>query len=271
MWRWLIERQLFLAGGAALLTAGSLLRLGGSGWDVSVVWVGLATLGFYHLARTDGAAWRSGWSVWLWVGLPSLATIGLAVGFDVAELGLLGVGAGLALLYVLPYQWPVGDAGVRVRPGGLRRVGLLKVGVVAGVWALVSAGWPGLRMHAEIGQVVWLVMERFLFVAGITLPFELRDRLVDRRAGLVTWAHVLGTRRIRWASWGVLVISLVVGLVSPVHRDLLGWVGLLGAHGLAGWLVWRAHTRRRWLYDLGLDGTLWVLAGGEVLWALLGF
>ena len=57
--------------------------------------------------------------------------------------------------------------------GGLRRVVWLKVPLIAGVWATATT----LHMDAAFDPLLWA--QRFVFIASLTLPFDIRDLNVD--------------------------------------------------------------------------------------------
>ena len=57
--------------------------------------------------------------------------------------------------------------------GGLRRVVWLKVPLIAGVWATATT------LHPEVSFDPLLWAQRFVFIASLTLPFDIRDLDVD--------------------------------------------------------------------------------------------
>lgn len=251
MLKLLVDSQIYIAAGAAFLTAGSLHRLGVAPLSLTSIWVFLATLSFYRLARSPRGivAFLCAEGSYL---LPVTGILALYMGSGqvmlVACLGLL------ALAYLLP---------LLSTRGGLRSLGLLKVPLVGVVWAGTCAGLPALEASASPGTAALLLVERFLFITAITLPFEVRDLRVDRRAGLETLAHRFGVRAIRRWSVPFLGLSLLVCAHSvaadPRH------LSLLLAHGVACWVTLTATPATRWRFDLGLDGTILLLAAGELL------
>ena len=59
--------------------------------------------------------------------------------------------------------------------GGLRKVGWGTTPLSAAVWATATTH------HPELGWDSILWIHRFVFIAGLTLPFDIRDLDVDRR------------------------------------------------------------------------------------------
>ena len=90
----------------------------------------------------------------------------------------------LALLYALPL----------FRGKRLRDLPYIKIFLIAGVWTWISVGLPAIELQ-HFGTDTWLMMaERALFIFGITLPFDLRDQLADREAGVKTLASLSDVR-----------------------------------------------------------------------------
>ena len=58
--------------------------------------------------------------------------------------------------------------------GGLRKVVWVKTPLIAAVWATATTH------HPELGWDGVLWVQRFVFIAGLTLPFDIRDLDVDR-------------------------------------------------------------------------------------------
>lgn len=78
----------------------------------------------------------------------------------------------LTILYIIPFL------------GGfqknLRKISYLKIFVVAGVWAGVTATIPQLAVEYEIdSNLVLGFVQRLLFVLALILPFEIRDMQLD--------------------------------------------------------------------------------------------
>lgn len=255
MIHWLVRSQVYIASGAGLLAAGALVRFGDEPWRLTTLWVFLATLVYYNLARSSPAVptaeplLRHGVVLVL-----ALVVVVMAVWLN-PEQRLLVVTLGvLGLLYLLPI--------ISHRAGSLRQIGLLKVPLVGLVWAGMTAGLPALASTALPEGWWWVILERFAFVCAIMLPFEMRDRRLDRSAGLRTVAHVLRPMWLRRLGVGLLIVSLAVSVWSPVGRSATAWSTVVLAHVLAGVLTLYATPQSEALCDIGLDGTLLILAAG---------
>ncbi|QDU71223.1 UbiA prenyltransferase family protein [Mucisphaera calidilacus] len=260
MLSWLVNSQLYLAAGAALLTAGSLIRLGGDPQSATVAFVFAATLTFYNVARSVPLLRASRTVSTRWnntVLILMLATTAwLATRLSLPQWQILLMMSLLAVGYLIPFL-----------PGtqSLRSFGLLKVPIVATVWAGTCVGLPASETGADILQTISLAAERFVFIAAITLPFEIRDRRTDRDAGLTTLPHTIGHRRTSHLALGFITLSLLLAVISPLPRSATGSITLILAHALAATLVALPRLKPTHRCDYGLDGTLILLAAGECL------
>lgn len=136
----------------------------------------------------------------------------------VVGLALL-VSAAVTLLYAgLP-----GERGMR---HALRRMPGIKMVWIAGAWGTVTALWP-LWWASGAGSNLppvtpWLWTERFLIIAALTLPFDLRDAEWDP-ASMRTWPQLLGPQATRsLAILMVLAAACIRWHVLPDPTALLG-------------------------------------------------
>ncbi len=99
------------------------------------------------------------------------------------QLHLLAPGL-LALLYALPL----------FRKKRLRDLPYIKIFLIALVWTWLTVWIPAIELQ-QFGQNTWLMLlERACFLFGITLPFDLRDRETDHRAGIKTLPALMDVR-----------------------------------------------------------------------------
>lgn len=97
-------------------------------------------------------------------------------------------------------------------PGGknLRNVSGLKIGIIATVWAIVTVVFPLAHSNTGFGETeLLLLLQRFLFIMALALPFEIRDLKSDALS-LGTIPQRIGIKNTK-----------ILGVV------LLGLVGLL--------------------------------------------
>jgi len=97
--------------------------------------------------------------------------------------GLYAAGLLIAALYPLPFI-------LSRKGGGLRSIPGLKLFLIAGIWAYVTAGIPGIMAGNFSFEAV---LERFFWTAALTLPFDVRDMQVDA-GSIKTIPHYIGQR-----------------------------------------------------------------------------
>ncbi|MFD1467403.1 hypothetical protein ACFQ48_04135 [Hymenobacter caeli] len=257
----------WLAGAAAAQTAATLHHwgpVGASGYRV-VALVFAATLLVYNLdavlpfkhrepAGTSGRkAWQQRHRRAL-AGLAAAAALGggylfLADGWW-HYLPLLVPLAALALLY----SWPLGRW--RGRPRSLREIPLLKVFLIAGVWAAITVGLPVLALHRPLAEGAGLLGQRFLLVLALAIVFDIRDYGRDRRAGTRTFPGVLGVAGARRLALGLLAASAALGL----GRGAPPLAVLLPAALAAAVIAAAEESRGDYFFALLADGVLLVQA-----------
>ena len=157
---------------------------------------------------------------------------------------------GLALLasaaVTLLYAGLPGERGVRQ---ALRRMPGIKMVWIAGAWATITALWPiwwaSGASSALPASTAGLWAERFLVIAALTLPFDLRDAQWDP-AGMRTWPQLLGPQATRALAVLMLLVAAClrwalmphpIALVGPASMALaaaragqdrtIGYYGLL--------------------------------------------
>ncbi len=137
---------------------------------------------------------------------------------------------------------------------GWRGVPHLKWPAIALAWGLATGWLPLQFLTGAEGLNGWTALQSIaaqtLFVAGITLPFDVRDLPVDP-AGLRTVPQQINTRFTL-----VLAVTLVVMSMAGFWTlDGTPARALAGAFALAG--VFLAHrNREEWIFSLWLDGSL---------------
>jgi 4-hydroxybenzoate polyprenyltransferase len=180
-------------------------------------------------------------------------------------LALAGVAGALALAYSLPVR--------RGRTAGLRSFGLLKIFLIAAVWAVVTTILPPLDAGDAVltRDVCLLFVERFLFVFAITLPFDIRDRALDLASGVRTIPVRVGTS----ASKAIVGAAIVAYLALKVaHYGLRTPLALAPSAVSAGYvallLVALSEGRRDYYFSLLWDGAILVQATLALAFARAG-
>ena len=175
-----------------------------------------------------------------------------------APTALLATCAAITVLYAgLP-----GERGIRQ---SLRRIPGIKMLWIAGAWATITALWPlwwasGMESGLPEGTVL-LWGERFLVIAALTLPFDLRDRRWDPD-GMRTWPQLLGPVGTRVLG---LMFLIAAGLLRWALQPTPGWNAFLGPAAMAVAVLAAREDR-----PLGYYGLLDALLIADAAFLLLG-
>lgn len=79
----------------------------------------------------------------------------------------------------------------------LREIPCLKIFLISMVWAATTILLPIIQSGQTFGKwhVITMLIERFIFVFAITIPFDIRDMKTDEHAGLQTIPLIIGEKR----------------------------------------------------------------------------
>ncbi|UAB74402.1 hypothetical protein [Mesoflavibacter sp. SCSIO 43206] len=92
----------------------------------------------------------------------------------------------------------------------LRQISGLKVHIIAAVWAFTTVVLPILNNHQELTTKVWItVLQNFVFVLALMVPFEIRDLKFDS-IKLATIPQQIGVKKTKIL--GVLLLLIFLGL-----------------------------------------------------------
>ena len=137
---------------------------------------------------------------------------------------------------------------------GWREIPRLKWPVIAFAWGLVT-GWLPLQFISSVSALDgWTlgasIGAQTLFVAGITLPFDVRDVFIDP-AELRTIPQQTGTRFTTALAVSLVLISMgaFYGLDHSLARTAAGAMALIG-------IALAPTVRKEWVFSLWLDGCL---------------
>jgi 4-hydroxybenzoate polyprenyltransferase len=152
------------------------------------------------------------------------------------------------------YSVPVVYRKRSVKP--LRRVPLLKVFLIAYVWAMVTALFPLMDAGVYIldAQVLLLFLRRFMFILALALLFDIRDFTYDRHTNTLTVPGLIGVNYTKLLSLGLLTVySLLVVATETGSTE----IALLVAAVMAAVVVWFSSELKPRLYFLLLaDGVM---------------
>ena len=145
---------------------------------------------------------------------------------------------------------------------GLRNIPGVKLFLIAIVWALSCVLLPVLELESNIeaavtvNDTILLIAKRFLFIAAITVPFDIRDLFQDKTNELKTIPVILGEKQSLLICQGLLAAYLILLFLFTKSFDSNFW-GLTLTIFLSGWLIFRSKwERNEYYYFLYLDGTM---------------
>ncbi|UOR04422.1 UbiA family prenyltransferase [Hymenobacter aerilatus] len=179
-------------------------------------------------------------------------------------LHLTGFLSHLALISVL-YSLPL--VRVRGRWRALRDLPLLKVFLIAYVWAAVTVWVPALYLGVPLStpELQLLFARRFFLILALAFVFDIRDYTKDRLTGTYTFPGVFGVRATKWVALAALLISCVL---LPHNLTLYQGLLLLLPAALAAAVIWYAdETRPDYYFALLTDGVM-IVYFLAVYWAM---
>ena len=135
---------------------------------------------------------------------------------------------------------------------GWRDVSRMKLPVIAITWGLATVWVPGVMSGEgpwEVNLIVRAIAQS-TFIAGLTIPFDVRDLQIDP-AAMNTVPQRIGQRR---AAMIALLLILLSGCFFMVAGNALA--PMIAAACAIPWVVYGRSARDEWLYSIILDGCL---------------
>ncbi|MBK9507454.1 MAG: hypothetical protein IPO03_19030 [Bacteroidetes bacterium] len=107
----------------------------------------------------------------------------------------------ISLLYGIPIRF--GKKHFR-----LRDIGVTKIFMIAFVWAFIGSFLPATNSELPIvsGDVILLFFAHYLFIFGITLPFDIKDLTIDAQHQVKTIPAIIGIQK----SYNLSFLSLLL-------------------------------------------------------------
>ncbi len=235
------------------------------------VFVFLATLFTYNLSsvysflkrpfqkkyKESEQWWQRNKKLLAFIGIASIAiALGVYLYFDLSinlwvllHLALISIGYTVPVVYKSDKVWP------------LRNIPLLKVFLIAYVWAIVTALFPLMNAGAADWdlQTMMLVFRRFLFILALALLFDIRDYAYDRSMRTLTIPGFIGIQNTKRLS--VLLLLIYTSIVIAAETGTVQWALIAGAM-VAGLIVLFSDEHKpRVYYAILADGAMLVHAG----------
>lgn len=164
---------------------------------------------------------------------------------------------GISVCYGLPL-FSIGD-----KKFGLRNIPGLKLFLITLVWSMSIVLLPILEAQA-IQQIIIsmrdatiLIAKRFLFIAAIAIPFDIRDLFDDKQFGLKTIPVAWGEKNAYLICQVLLVGYLVLLFLFKGNGFNTDFLALTASIILTGWLIFRSKWEKdEYYYFFYLDGSL---------------
>lgn len=267
---WLLYSNVFIAICAMAFTLqGYLLLHQAIRWDLVAVMSGVATLFVYLLIRVAATArireyhaeerwdfflrYHRVWRVIVVIAFFACLILYFLLPFRIQMVLLLpGV---ISVFYGLPF-------GKKEKPFRLRDFGVTKIFMISFVWAFIGSMLPAVNaeLRAFDKEVLILFAANYFFIFGITLPFDLKDLIVDAKSEVKTIPALLGEQNTYSLSYLCLFISDglhawlqhlsasdAYDFTSPVSYSIL----------VAGAIIFLTSKKKESIYYFGLlDGSI---------------
>ena len=146
---------------------------------------------------------------------------------------------------------------------GLRNIPGLKQFLITLVWTMSTVLLPILEAQEHhlttisMRDTTILIAERFLFIAALTIPFDIRDLFEDKKSGLKTVPVVWGEKNAYLFCQGLLICYVILLLLfrnNGFNADF--WASTITVI-LAGWLIFKSKwEKNEYYYFFYMDGIL---------------
>jgi len=139
----------------------------------------------------------------------------LAIGFIAPSLKInTFIFYAITLFLCLFYFFPI--LKINRQAFSIRQIPYLKIFFISIIWSFTTVIPTAFEFQIDItdSRIYIALISRFFFIFAITLPFDIRDHLQDKREGLVTLANTLSFKKLTSLSNITLLLSLIVSLIS---------------------------------------------------------
>lgn len=169
-------------------------------------------------------------------------------------------------ILTLFYSFPVYIKGRRLFR--LREFPFVKIFIISFVWSATCIVLPIIQSNVKVDilQLMLFILERFLFVFAITIPFDIRDMESDKQNKLKTLPLLVGAKRALQSANVALVLFIVICTLHYMNTKQLHLLIAFGLSGLSTLFALNKQSiQQRHHYHYGvLDGTM-LLQGVLVL------
>ncbi len=146
----------------------------------------------------------------------------------------------------------------------LRSIPILKIFIIAYVWASISSILPAIILGISIFtyKTILVFLAHFLFIFSITLPFDIRDYNLDSERTLVTMPHFTSIRTTK-----ILALLCLFAFTIIIH-SLIGGIYIILFSAVVLFLIINSSpSKKDYYFSFVLDGTI-IFYYITILWTL---
>ncbi len=262
--RFFVYSNLYVSIATAGLVKVSELLLGIEGWTVAgfLFFSTLFAYNFQRLYKQVGhIREKSTYHLWIHNNRVSLIVLTSIAGLCSFLLALqLSIYVWLCLipLGIISLMYPVHLFTRNGKKYRLRDIPGLKLFLIALVWAFATVFISVLNNHIPIDETVYvLLIQRFLFVIAITIPFDIRDVDFDKEM-LHTLPQTLGVKKARNIALVAILLFGITTVVQYAYADIhmYQFLALLLTTIITGILIYKSTPDRpSYFYTIFMEGT----------------
>ena len=142
----------------------------------------------------------------------------------------------------------------------LREINFIKIFIIAIVWSFIIVWIPIIDSQHNFQNIkLYLaLLQNFLFIVAITLPFDVRDIHFDKSTQLKTLPQLLGIKKTILLSELLLTGSVLLCFFLPIN--IYHVIGLSTGYLITMIMILFTHPKRNELFYAGLiEGTVLIL------------
>ncbi|MDB5123775.1 MAG: hypothetical protein JWP94_1904 [Mucilaginibacter sp.] len=169
----------------------------------------------------------------------------------------------LVFLSILSFCYSIPLFTIHDQKFGLRNIPGLKQFLITLVWAMSTVLLPIIEAqhfhlaNVSVRDITLLVAKRFLFIAALTVPFDIRDLFQDKQYGLKTVPVVWGEKNAYLFCQFLLGGYIVLLFLFRDNGFTRDFFALTITAILTGWLIFKSKwEKNEYYYFFYLDGVL---------------
>jgi len=135
----------------------------------------------------------------------------------------------------------------------LRSVPILKVFLIAFVWAFMSSFLPAISESPDIYTLknTQVFIGHLFFITAITLPFDIRDLKKDNHSLIITIPQLIGVKFTK--IFAIILLMLFYLVMIPFLNPIYLFIFILITMGL---ILFSSTKKQDYYYTLFIDGTI---------------